>query len=648
MATITLRQRLRYSFDNTMSRGTPALIGWLAVASLLVVVVGGVLAWLLDPVTADGTHRGLQGALWQGVLHALDSGAIGGDTGHWWYVAIAFGVTVGGILVVAAFIGVLTTGLDARLTELRKGRSVVLERNHTVVLGWSDQIFTVISELVEANRSQRRPCIAILADRDKVEMEDEIRAKVPDTGNTRVVCRSGNPIDPDEIALVNTTSARSIIVLAGTDGNRDAHLIKSLLAVARSGESQASACHIVGSVADPRNLPVAMLAGGPNARLINATEIASRLIVQTCLQSGLSVVYTDLLDFGGDEIYFHHAPSLVGSSYGHALHAFRTSSVIGVVTAGGEVVLNPASEHRLRPDDQLITIATDDSTITVATPAPVLQHAITARPDPAPQRKRLLVLGWNRRAVGVLRQLDQYVPAGSEVRVVARAADAGPSLTRLAPVLRTIALEYIDADGSDRAVLDSLQVGSFHHVIVLCGDEVDIQEADSLTLITLLHLRDIEARTGGRFSIVSEMGDDRNRALAQVTQADDFIVSDKLLSLMTTQISENPHLAALFDRLFDATGAEFHLKEADRYVRLGEPITYQTVVEAAWRVGGRLPPRHGSRAGTEVRHRPEPGQGHGADPEPGRLRHRAQRAVSRCRVSAAAVRTSCPPVAARS
>ena len=34
----------------------------------------------------------------------------------------------------------------------------------------------------------------ILADCDKVEMEEEIRAKVGDTKNTRVICRSGSTI----------------------------------------------------------------------------------------------------------------------------------------------------------------------------------------------------------------------------------------------------------------------------------------------------------------------------------------------------------------------------------------------------------------------------------------------------------------------
>jgi len=89
----------------------------------------------------------------------------------------------------------LTTGISGRLDSLRKGRSLVVENGHTVILGWSPQIFTVLSELVIANQNQRRSAIAILADRDKVEMEDEIRARLGNTGTTRIICRTGNPID---------------------------------------------------------------------------------------------------------------------------------------------------------------------------------------------------------------------------------------------------------------------------------------------------------------------------------------------------------------------------------------------------------------------------------------------------------------------
>ncbi len=102
---------------------------------------------------------------------------------------------------------------------------------------------------------------------------------------------------------------------------------------------------------------------------------------------------------------------------------------------------------------------------------------------------------------------------------------------------------------------------------------------------TLLHLRDIAAKAGRPFSIVSEMLDVRNRQLAEVTRADDFIVSDKLISLMLSQIAENAQLAAVFADLLDPEGSELYLKPASGYVALDRPVSFYTVVEAARRRG---------------------------------------------------------------
>lgn len=113
------------------------------------------------------------------------------------------------------------------------------------------------------------------------------------------------------------------------------------------------------------------------------------------------------------------------------------------------------------------------------------------------------------------------------------------------------------------------------------SDKLDAQQADARTLVTLLHLRDIANRAGQPFSIVSEMLDSRNRDLAEVTRADDFIVSDKLISLLMSQIAENRELKAVFDDLFDPDGSELYLKDAGDYVALGKPVNFYTVIEAA-------------------------------------------------------------------
>jgi hypothetical protein len=112
---------------------------------------------------------------------------------------------------------------------------------------------------------------------------------------------------------------------------------------------------------------------------------------------------------------------------------------------------------------------------------------------------------------------------------------------------------------------------------------LEVQAADAKTLMTLLHLRDIEEKKGESFSVVSEMLDVRNRALAEVTKADDFIVSDELTGLMLTQISENGALLDVFRTLFDAEGSEIYLKDAANYVAAGEAVNFYTIVESARR-----------------------------------------------------------------
>ncbi|MFN8402443.1 MAG: hypothetical protein U0V48_02660 [Anaerolineales bacterium] len=112
----------------------------------------------------------------------------------------------------------------------------------------------------------------------------------------------------------------------------------------------------------------------------------------------------------------------------------------------------------------------------------------------------------------------------------------------------------------DRELLDTLNVQDYDHVIVLAYSTLEQQEADAKTLVTLLHLRDMAEKDETPFSIVSEMLDLRNRELAEATQVDDFIVSEHLVSLMMSQLSENGELFGVFTDIFDPEGAEIYLK----------------------------------------------------------------------------------------
>src|SRR5215208_261632 len=208
-----LGQHFRYHFDNLMSRGTPAMIGMLFLLSLIVVFIAGAIISVANFVQeGEVAPLSFGEAAWESLMRTLDSGTMGGDTGTGYRVVMLF-VTLGGIFVVSALIGVLNNAIEGQMARLRKGRSVVLESNHTLILGWSPQIFTILNELMIANENQSRARIVVMAEKDKVEMEDDIRERVQVMGKTHIMCRSGSLIDPNDLEITSPHTAKSIIVL---------------------------------------------------------------------------------------------------------------------------------------------------------------------------------------------------------------------------------------------------------------------------------------------------------------------------------------------------------------------------------------------------------------------------------------------------
>ena len=576
----SLRERLRYGFDATMARGPKALVAWLGLATLLLIALFSAIVLITG---LESGHDTIFGQLYYSLLHALDPGTIGGDTGSWRFLGTMLLLTLGGLFIVSALIGVIATGIDEKLVELRKGRSRVLERDHTLILGWSETVFTIIGELAIANESRKRPAVVVLAEEDKVEMEDAIRDKVPDRRNTRVVCRTGSPIDLDDLEIVNHQTARSIIVLAPESTDPDSEVIKTVLALTRGPRRRPEPYHIVAEIQNPANLEAARMVAGDEAIIVDKRETIARLIVQTSRQSGASVVYTELFDFDGDEVYFHRDAALDGRTYADALLAYEDCCVIGLADPDGGVVLNPAPATVIA-GHSVVAIAEDDSRLESAggLVGTVDEAAIVASPPEQEPPSRALILGWNDRAGLIVHELDQYVTAGSQLVIATEFGDTD------FPAPANMTTEVRRVPTTQRATLEGLDVASFDQVIVLCySDDLDSQRADARTLVTLLHLRDMLADLpqAQRPGIVSEMLDDRNRELAQVTEVDDVIVSDKILSLVIAQLSENARLDAVFGDLLDADGAELYLRPAEQYARLGGEVSFATLVEAARRRG---------------------------------------------------------------
>ena len=586
MKTPTLKQRFQYWFDGYMSRGPGAMITALFVLSAIIIFV---VALIVKITGSAPNNESLYDLVWMALLRTLDSGTMGGDSGTFFFMLMMLAVTFGGIFVVSALIGIINNGLEDKLDELRKGRSAVLESDHTLVLGWNTQIFTIISELVLANESRKSGAvIVVLADQDKVEMEDALNDRIPERKNTRIICRSGSPIDLNDLEIASPHTARSIIILADGD-DPDTHIIKSVLAITNNPNRRSEPYHIVTQIRDPKNMDVIKMLGAKDlVQPILTNDLIARVVAQTSRQSGLSIVYTELMDFGGDEIYFKQEPELSGKTYGEALLAYETSTLMGIRKADGTIAMSPAMDTRIQSGDQIFVIAEDDDKIILSGTSRIsldeslIQSSATVS---QPKPEKVLVLGWNRSGATIIRELDNYVAKGSQVLIVSNIFELDKQLKLEIGKLKNQKVSVQEGDIRSRDLLESLEATEYDHVIVLAYSHLEQQEADAITLITLLHLRDIAERDETPFSIISEMLDLRNRELAEAAKVDDFIVSEHLISLMMAQLSENSELMGVFTDMFDPEGAEIYLKPISDYVVTGQPVNFYTVTEAARRRG---------------------------------------------------------------
>jgi voltage-gated potassium channel Kch len=564
------REKLSYQFDKLMSRGTVALVVMLFLITAVVVVVAGALASL-----ANGLPPGV--SIWQSLMHALDTGTLAGDdTGNTALILLMVVVTVCGIFVTSILIGIINSGFEQKLYNLRKGTSKIIESGHIVIAGFNDGVFTLLTELIEAGANKKKNCIVVIGEEDKDVMEDAIKGCIKDFKTTRILCKSGALTDTFVLERASLETARSIII----NQNDDFAVIKAILATVnylKTKQAFENDTHITSIIYNKENLEAARIAGEGKVEVLYFKDAISRIIAHTCRQSGLSAVLTEFFDFGGDEFYFEGFPELAGKTFGDILNLFAHSTVVGLEQEG-RVMLNPPMDTVLNADAQVIHLAADDGTSKPHAENPNIDvSAAAAEHAEENEDCDFMVLGYNPYLPDILAETDNYAQSGTTITV------AGANIPDLSVAngYRNIRVEHIACDIYDRPTLESLLRDRNANILLLSDLACDDNEADAKTLLLLIHIRDIGKKWGRSFNLTSEMRSVNNQKLAKVAKVNDFIVGSTITNLIIAQISENRKLSLLFEDLLDADGSELYMKKACRYITPGAETDFYALTEIA-------------------------------------------------------------------
>ena len=578
----SIAARVRYRFDLALSRGPMVVIGYLGLVMLAIIVAASMLIWVFQLKGVNGGQPigSPFDAFWQAMLRVVDSGTFAGDA-TWPTRVVSLLITIAGIFLAGSLIGLIANAVDQQVDQLRKGRSTVIEEDHTLVLGWSPRLPTILRELAEANASRKKAAVVILANVPKDEMEDELRLRVPDLGTTHVVCRTGDPSRAGDLEMVAASKARSVIVLAGDDG--DAGVVKAVLSV-RSLDPGFERAHVVAELENAGHGRTLRTLTEGRIVTIQADEVIARVTAQACHQAGLSAVFRDLLDFDGDEIYFTRVPELDGHPYREVLHAFATATPIGWITRDRAVELNPDPDAQFPEGAELVSVAEDDDTVAFTGFVPVPEVAADTSEPFREEPVRVLVIGWSDLGPGVLSELDEFLAPGSTIDLVVDPELLPPgddgTIEPAVPHTANATVDTRSVGGGPEELLAIAAHGYDQAIVLGYRGDVPVGESDARTMLTLLTLAKAWPPGSGGPRVVAEMLDRANVAVAQTTGVEDFIVSDELSSLMMAQLSERLELHLVFDELFDADGCFVSLHPARLYAPARE-VTFSELVSAA-------------------------------------------------------------------
>eukprot|EP00658_Telonema_sp_P-2_P032089 TRINITY_DN23855_c0_g1_i1.p1 TRINITY_DN23855_c0_g1~~TRINITY_DN23855_c0_g1_i1.p1 ORF type:complete len:699 (-),score=231.86 TRINITY_DN23855_c0_g1_i1:70-2166(-) len=583
----TFGMKAHYAFDNFMIKPSSAFL-IIVVLTLILMLIGGAGLFIVDDTVATSFTEGVWIA-WQ----YINDGAAHTDlTGMSRIVGGA--ISVAGLVLFAILTGFIFDLITVKMEELRKGKSKVVEQDHTLILGWSDKLFTILKELCDANST--RPdgshggVIVILANLiDKEEMLGELDDRIPeeDRMGSKFVVRYGSSMLAYDLAKVAVNAARSIIVLCDTDipaEKADAATLRVVLSL--GGCLTTSKAHIVAEVRDIDCVPLLNLVGQGRVANVVSHDIVGRLMVMSVRQPGLQQVYNEILGFDGDEFYIEEWAEAEGMPFGDLQQHFPDAIPLGIRNPDGIVIIKPNMMRPMEPGDEILFLSEDDDTyqfdeyLELDDPSEYdpLSLEVSSGPGPVhrtPQPEMILMVGWRRDVRDVLELVDDLVAPGTKIYIVAEKPldsreeelrDSGFQVDKL----RNLDIVQVLGHARRHFEKDEMRLHLFTSCIIVADEESedDVMNSDSMCIQTLLMIRDIQLKRQAKdvsdadvqlqaqqdCPILVETLDARTQDCIATSEAlksvAEFVQSNEMVSLSLIHISEPTRLLSISYAVF--------------------------------------------------------------------------------------------------
>lgn len=185
------------------------------------------------------------------------------------------------------------------------------------------------------------------------------------------------------------------------------------------------------------------------------------------------------------------------------------------------------------------------------------------------------MIGWSFKSAAIVREFADYIIAGSEVNVLLKRPTAAQraEISSLNAELDTISVNLLEKDCLNIEELMSVRPFEYDNIVILAGsgaddEPIDAGRIDSENIVALLLLRRIFSQypqESRNTKLITEILDSQNDALVAKAGVQDVIISNRLVSMIMSQISESRDIEKVYDDIFQEDGSEIYLKPATLY-----------------------------------------------------------------------------------
>mmetsp|Transcript_10856 Transcript_10856/g.16350 ORF Transcript_10856/g.16350 Transcript_10856/m.16350 type:complete len:824 (-) Transcript_10856:1050-3521(-) len=617
-----------YRLDYFFSTNEWAKVILLFGLSYVLVVFGAGLLVIGDSDDYDTISE----AAWTSWTYVVDPGAQADAPSELIPRAVSLFVTLGGLLVFALLIGIVGESIGEKIEDLKTGKSRVFESDHTLMLNWNDKSIAVIQQIALANESEGGRVMVVLSQLEKEEMEERLESAINakenplDLMGTEVVFRQGNPILENDLKKVSANTARAVIALTPPDfdsDEADANMLRQVLALKALDEDFGSdgERHVVVELQDVDNKELIKMVAPDFAEIIVNHDMIGRLMLQCARTPELAYVLDSMMGFEGSEFYFDTWPELYGKTFKEITVRFDEAIPVGFRSEDGDVRVNPVDDDVYQEGEEILVLAEDDDSYEPNDGTyPLTAGDCIGNEEECPiydavrPPEKILFCGWRRDMSDLISQLDEFVPAGSELWLLnkipanmreERLLDGGnkAKLKLKNIIMKNVVGDHIirrdlkriwDTNAQGEYTGEKVTLDQFDSILILSDEtamksgEKGSTSSDSRSLAAVLIIQDMMEKMyqlkKRKFASssepikppcvpVSEILDTRTKSLLNVANCKGYVLSNQIVSSVMAQVAEEKDINVVLSELFSSDGSETYIRPVEKFVDLDEEDT---------------------------------------------------------------------------